>query len=280
MGCMMGCILGRGTDALARSVHGSKSPQGHAKLTPGEPVQISGADGLVADMDQLHLQAPVRVIVTKAQEGTEPARLTWSDAMEGLVSDTPSFRSLLTEVLQRMPFEAFLWECPPLSAETASSRLFEFVGIDAPHLANVQVDAGPFAPHLDAHRGQSVSRSFLNLGGDTLLVAPVHAAMDAQVYAHVAAFFRGAPEAQRDAQWQELGVALRERLGHVGAATPVWVSTAGAGVYWLHMRLDSKPKYYSHCEYLDPNFGLGTLGSGRLPRGLGAAEGTGPDASR
>ncbi|MFO1021395.1 MAG: hypothetical protein U0903_11970 [Planctomycetales bacterium] len=30
---------------------------------------------------------------------------------------------------------------------------------------------------------------------------------------------------------------------------PVWLSTAGAGVPWLHVHLDDQPKYYSHAPY-------------------------------
>jgi hypothetical protein len=29
----------------------------------------------------------------------------------------------------------------------------------------------------------------------------------------------------------------------------VWLSTAGAGVPWLHVRLDDAPKYYGHAAY-------------------------------
>ena len=31
--------------------------------------------------------------------------------------------------------------------------------------------------------------------------------------------------------------------------SPVWVSTAGMGVSWLHVRFDSRPKYYRWGEY-------------------------------
>jgi hypothetical protein len=33
------------------------------------------------------------------------------------------------------------------------------------------------------------------------------------------------------------------------SARPVWLSTAGAGVAWLHVRLDDRPKYYGFDEY-------------------------------
>ncbi len=34
-------------------------------------------------------------------------------------------------------------------------------------------------------------------------------------------------------------------IGH----TPLWLSTAGGGVAWLHVRLDSRPKYYGYSPY-------------------------------
>ena len=35
----------------------------------------------------------------------------------------------------------------------------------------------------------------------------------------------------------------------VGNDVPVWTSTSGLGVYWLHVRLDSRPKYYQHQPF-------------------------------
>jgi hypothetical protein len=86
--------------------------------------------------------------------------------------------------------------------------------------------------------------AFANLRGDALLVVPCPAG-DAGAYGHLAAFVREAPEAQRDALWREVGEAMARRVG----ARPVWLSTAGAGVSWLHVRLDDRPKYYGHEPY-------------------------------
>ena len=30
---------------------------------------------------------------------------------------------------------------------------------------------------------------------------------------------------------------------------PLWLSTNGLGVAWLHARIDARPKYYSHRPY-------------------------------
>ncbi len=37
-------------------------------------------------------------------------------------------------------------------------------------------------------------------------------------------------------------------LKRIGEA-PMWLSTAGAGVPWLHVRLEDRPKYYGHAAY-------------------------------
>jgi hypothetical protein len=33
---------------------------------------------------------------------------------------------------------------------------------------------------------------------------------------------------------------------------PVWLSTAGAGVPWLHLRLDDRPRYYGFAPFRRP----------------------------
>lgn len=69
-------------------------------------------------------------------------------------------------------------------------------------------------------------------------------------YAHLAKFVRNAPDRQTHEIWRVVAEALE---GHIGTA-PVWLSTAGLGVYWLHIRLDSRPKYYRHRPYMVPEF--------------------------
>ena len=86
--------------------------------------------------------------------------------------------------------------------------------------------------------------SFANIGGDATLVVPSPRGLD-RVYGHLAAFVRGAPESQVRSLWRVLGQVVATLVSN----TPVWVSTAGGGVAWLHVRIDSRPKYYAHAEY-------------------------------
>jgi hypothetical protein len=77
-----------------------------------------------------------------------------------------------------------------------------------------------------------------------VLVVPCPLA-EPPVFAHLAAFVRGGPEAQRHALWQSVGAAMAQRLGD----KPVWLSTAGAGVSLLHVQLDDRPKYCGFAPY-------------------------------
>jgi len=67
-----------------------------------------------------------------------------------------------------------------------------------------------------------------------------------QPYAHLAGFIRAAPVNQIQAFWRVTAAAVMERLGE----QPLWLSTSGLGVAWLHARLDSRPKYYQHRRYI------------------------------
>ena len=71
------------------------------------------------------------------------------------------------------------------------------------------------------------------------------AATDRQIYAHLGAFARGAPSQQQHGFWRMVGAETAARLSD----RPLWLSTNGLGVAWLHARLDSWPKYYSYRPY-------------------------------
>ena len=153
------------------------------------------------------------------------------------------FRVYFNALLAGSPFEAFRWETPPITSVTAG-RPFEFALLDAPELLRTP-DRESFAEHFETAADDVVS--FANLSGDAILVVPKPIA-PATAYGHIAAFVRQAPEAQRHALWKRVGESMRQRLGK----RPVWLSTAGAGVSWLHVRLDVLPKYYGYERYLKP----------------------------
>lgn len=140
------------------------------------------------------------------------------------------------------PFAAYRWETPAVTTETLD-RPFEFVCVASPGLTP-HADRAPFATHFTAARAGADVVAFRNLGGDAVLVVPCPRSDD-RVYAHLGSFMRDAAGAQHHALWREVGVQMGARVGD----RPVWLSTAGAGVAWLHLRLDDRPKYYSHRAY-------------------------------
>jgi hypothetical protein len=144
-------------------------------------------------------------------------------------------------MLANAPFAAYRWETPPNTSRTAN-RAFEFVLLDSPGLASNPAPEA-FAEHFRRSSSQSVI-DFPNLGGDAILVVPCPNGPQSD-YGHLAAFLREAPEEQKHALWSRVGTVTTHRLG----AAPVWLSTAGAGVSWLHVRLDNRPKYYGYRPY-------------------------------
>ncbi|MBN9119897.1 MAG: hypothetical protein J0I06_12175 [Planctomycetes bacterium] len=163
-----------------------------------------------------------------------------ADVIRGWQTDA-AFRGWFNAILADAPFGAFRWETPGVTAATAS-RPFEFVLLDAPGLAR-RPDPDAFAEHFRNKPGATVI-DFPNLGGDAVLVVP-RPQVPPIPCGHLASFVREAPAEQVGALWRCVGEAMSRRVG----TEPVWLSTAGAGVSWLHVRLDDRPKYYGHEPY-------------------------------
>ncbi len=163
--------------------------------------------------------------------------LSVGQVVELLVSSS-DFRLHLTELLRETPFVAYRWETPPVTQSTLN-RPFEFVLVRHDRLRR-PADRSPFAERFD----DSDVVTFANLSGDATLVVPCPRS-DSCDYAHLAGFLQTAPAAQIDQLWPATGLALQERVGN----RPVWLSTAGMGVAWLHIRLDDRPKYYAYEPY-------------------------------
>ena len=152
-----------------------------------------------------------------------------------------AFCGFFNSLFRECPFSAYRWETPPITSATAT-RPFEFVLLDSPGLSRPP-DRSTYAEHFTD--GDIVS--FKSLGKDATLVAP-NPSGPGDDYAHLGAFIRNAPESQASALWRTVGEAAQRAI----ARRKVWVSTAGGGVAWLHVRIDSRPKYYGYEPYKNP----------------------------
>jgi len=168
--------------------------------------------------------------------------LSYGDALDLLRND-PDFRSYLTDQLKQSTYPAFRWETPHIQIKTRS-RDFEFVLLNYPSFTKRKTDEETYKSYFAATHDENGIVSFANLSGDARLIVPSPRTME-DAYGHFASFLRKAPSLQIDALWQKIGELV---LGMV-SDRPLWLSTAGGGVAWLHVRLDSAPKYYGYAPY-------------------------------
>jgi hypothetical protein len=153
--------------------------------------------------------------------------------------DDSEFRDWFLNLLAMVPFTAFRWETPPVTAKTVSKD-FEFVALDSPGLDRTP-DPHTFAEYFQSRVGLGCVLEFANLGRDAIMIVPIPLG-DHQCYGHIAAFIRRAPHEKKHELLKAISKAMLSRLSN----KPVWLSTAGAGVSWLHVRLDDRPKYYGY----------------------------------
>jgi len=174
------------------------------------------------------------------------SKLKFKQFLKGLEED----KSILSEfinILQTSDFKAYFYETPKVTQNTVSSDKFEFVLARSDMLETVVAEESTFEKHF-ASCENSVTH-FLNLGGDAMLVTPCPAPdVDKQVYSSLAPFVRGAPREQVEQFWRTSAKVMLKHLKTKGK-NPTWMSTSGLGVYWLHLRLDSRPKYYTYNPY-------------------------------
>ena len=170
----------------------------------------------------------------------EGVPLTWAQVRADWTAGGPATHAL-RKGLRGLPFDAFTWETPPVSESEINHVPFECVVSHMPQLARNAADATAFREHF----GATDIASFVSLKGDALLISPApRPGVDA---AHFAAFARTAPSSLWLALLRQVAKADAEQR----SAGHLWLSTAGMGVPWLHVRLDTRPKYYRHRPYRD-----------------------------
>jgi hypothetical protein len=183
-------------------------------------------------IEKLHKGNVLKVAIDR-----ESSPISYWEALQNWQGNE-AFRSFFTPLLAEAPFPSFRWETPPVTSHSID-RPFEFVLIDSPELAST-ADPSAFAKQFERTDVNECVIAFPNLGGDAILVVP-RLLGPPTAYGHLAAFVREAPAHQIHGLWQRVGQEMQNRIG----SKPVWLNTAGAGVPWLHVRFDDRPKYYA-----------------------------------
>jgi len=168
--------------------------------------------------------------------------LSFADVLNLWQSDA-DFRDYFTKLLALSPFPAYRWETSVLTKSSAS-QTFQFVLLNCPGFCLQATDQNAFRSFYTDDDADCGIVSFANLSGDATLIVPSpRTSIDA--YGHLAAFVRLAPKPQLDAFWRVVSTSFKTQIGD----KPLWLSTAGGGVAWLHVRIDSQPKYYGFLPY-------------------------------
>ena len=152
-----------------------------------------------------HLEHDDAQKVTVCQGTT---RMTYADVLDGWATNA-GFRIYFLQVLEQLTTNPFRWETPPVTTGTLEQP-FEFVVLDSPELAR-PADRQTFAD-LFAQLQPGGIGEFPNLGGDALMIVPAPADA-ASAYAHLGAFLREAPEAQRQALLTLVGASVLRNVG-------------------------------------------------------------------
>ena len=153
-----------------------------------------------------------------------------------------AFKQFFCSLFSDAGFEWYVWEMPPITRNNLAAP-FECVLVQIPPRPR-RPDRRSFATYFDPNGDNHGIVTFANLSRDALLVVPSPIRPEDE-YIELANFLTQASEQQVHALWRVLGQSIMKRLND----QPLWVSVAGGGVAWLHLRLDTYPKYYRYREY-------------------------------
>lgn len=167
--------------------------------------------------------------------------LSFSEVLDLLEHDE-EFIDFFIFLMKNNGLQGYVWEMPPVTTANAG-QAFEFVTHGLPR-ASGHSDIQTYASYFDMDPATDGVVDFPNLGGDALLVVPSPRGK-APNYSGMAEFLQSSPPSQQRSLWREVARQTKARLSE----HPTWLSIAGGGIAWLHVRLDSYPKYYRHEPY-------------------------------
>lgn len=157
-----------------------------------------------------------------------------------LLSNSQPFRKFYNKFLADSDYDAFFWENRPITNQNLEVD-YECNIINSDFLAGRSPDSHTFRQYFDSNKKVV---TFPNLGNDAQLIVPCPRKED-KCYTHIGSFVREADEGQIDNFWEITGLETLQAVN----SKPKWLSTSGLGVFWLHVRIDTIPKYYQTKEY-------------------------------
>jgi len=189
--------------------------------------------------------------------------LTFGQFFSALISrdENAGLVTTFRDTLLSLPSPAIFFEMPPLTYSNYNTLPFEAVLLESPELRSSEPDFSAFRDKFSeaASEDNESQRivSFKSLKGDCLLISPCPVKLvstdtqtvDAFVdFSHLLAFHKNADIGLIQTLWRTTAMQALSALEE-NPARPLWISTSGLGVSWLHVRLDTIPKYYKWEAY-------------------------------
>ena len=171
--------------------------------------------------------------------------LSFQEVFE-LWSQSVDFRTFYIHFLAEHTFSALYWEHPGLRTSLLNHP-YECVVLISTSLDRRSLNQDAFA---DFFQTEELVTNFDNLGKNARLIVPTPTG-EVNHYKHLAKFLRADKSPQQHALFQQIGQLMLQKIH---PEKTIWLNTAGNGVIWLHVRLDSRPKYYKTQAYRAPDF--------------------------
>ena len=195
------------------------------------------------------------------------APMNYYEVMKLLSEGNDKMIETLTTTIQNFKHPGLFWECISVTPDLFNVTPFEYILLPSSTVAGLVTDIGPFRekfaardPSLPAIQNERDVAVFHNLRRDAVLVVPCptdysHFMRPPDYMAHLLKFMRGGSPEQVRQLWITIGRTMIDTLGDSwengedGKHTRFWLSTSGLGVSWLHVRIDTVPKYYNWKDY-------------------------------
>jgi len=171
--------------------------------------------------------------------------ISFREVFELWETDT-DFTNFYVQALKDFGFQAFFWEHPGLTQKTIE-RSYECILQKSKTLDRGTINEKAFEDYIHT---ADVAVDFLNLGKSARLVIPTKKS-EAEIYKHFGSFIFNAENDQIQALFNRIGTIVQQEIKE---KPMIWLNTAGMGVIWLHVRMDTKPKYYKTKNYKRTDF--------------------------
>ena len=135
----------------------------------------------------------------------------------------------------------FTWKTSCVDKEQKNFYLEEFR--EDKRLKNIKQNYEPFKDAFDLFNKEKHCVAKPNLGKDSVLVVPT--LNKNKEYPSLFLFMETASEEKKKALWKMVAKEAKKMLKK---HDQIWINSSNLGVHYLHVRIDTKPKYYEDCE--------------------------------